>query len=134
MKYNVLRERPAIQDCRALIDEEQKAEQLNQLSDEIEKLIDRVADDVREQRGAGDERRASGFVIYLLRNTENAPFQTLLLKKSGIATNDIIETQGFSALRDYCERLSLQARVEDAVRPSREYLNPCLGIIVDGWP
>ncbi len=117
-----------------MIDEEQKAEQLNQLSDEIEKLIDRVADDVREQRGAGDERRASGFVIYLLRNTENAPFQTLLLKKSGIATNDIIETQGFSALRDYCERISLQARVEDAVRPSREYLNPCLGIIVDGWP
>ncbi|MEO9903375.1 hypothetical protein [Nisaea sp.] len=117
-----------------MIDEVQKAEQLNQLSDEIEKLIDRVADDVREQRGAEEERRASGFVIYLLRNTEKAPFQTLLLKKAGIATNDITKTHGFTALKDYCERLSLQARVEDAVRPSRDYLNPCLGIIVDGWP
>ncbi|WP_193170101.1 hypothetical protein [Nisaea nitritireducens] len=117
-----------------MIDEVQKAEQLTQLSNEIEKLIDRVADDVREQRGAEEERRASGFVIYLLRNTENAPFQTLLLKKVGIATNDIAQTPGFSALRDYCEGLSLQARVEDAIRPSREYINPCLGIIVDGWP
>ncbi|WP_323796152.1 hypothetical protein [Nisaea sp.] len=117
-----------------MIDEEQKAEQLTQLSNEIEKLIDRVADDVREQRGAEEERRASGFVIYLLRNTENAPFQTLLLKKVGIATNDIAQTPGFTALKDYCERLSLQARVEDAIRPSREFINPCLGIIVDGWP
>tara|TARA_E500000318_G_scaffold53612_1_gene49901 strand:- start:4704 stop:5057 length:354 start_codon:yes stop_codon:yes gene_type:complete len=117
-----------------LIDEVQKAEQLNQLSNEIEKLIDRVADDVREQRGEEEERRTSGFVIYLLRNTESAPFQTLLLKKAGIVTSDIIATQGFVALKDYCERLNLQARVEDAVRPSREFINPCLGIIVDGWP
>ena len=117
-----------------MIDQAQKAEQLAQLSNEIEKLIDRVADDVREQRGAEEERRASGFVIYLLRNTENAPFQTLLLKKAGIATNDITQTRGFLALKDYCARLSLQARVEDAVRPSREFINPCLGIIVDGWP
>lgn len=117
-----------------MIDEVQKAEQLSQLSIEIERLIDRVADDVREQRGEEDERRASGFVIYLLRNADNTPFQTLLLKKAGIATNDITQTQGFTALKDYCERLNLQARVEDAIRPSREYINPCLGIIVDGWP
>tara|TARA_R110002012_G_scaffold21627_9_gene75317 strand:+ start:2578 stop:2931 length:354 start_codon:yes stop_codon:yes gene_type:complete len=117
-----------------LIDEAQKAEQLAQLSAEIEKLIDRVADDVREQRGEKEEQRASGFVIYLLRNADKTPIQTLLLKKVGIATNEISQTDGFSALKDFCERLSLQARVEDAVRPSREYLNPCLGIIVDGWP
>lgn len=118
----------------ALTDEAQKTEQLDKLSNEIEKLIARVADDVREQRGAEEERRASGFVIYLLRNPDNTPIQTLLLKKAGIATNDIVQTRGFTALKNHCERLSLQARVEDAVRPSREYVNPCLGIIVDGWP
>jgi len=133
-KCNALFFRLAIRDCLALIDEVKKAEHLSQLSNEIEKLIDRVADDVREQRGTEDERRASGFVIYLLRNTENAPFQTLLLKKTGIATEDIIQTQGFSALKDHCERLSLKARIEDAIRPSRDYINPCLGVIVDGWP
>ncbi|WP_339850511.1 hypothetical protein [uncultured Nisaea sp.] len=117
-----------------MTDEAQKTEQLDKLSNEIEKLIARVADDVREQRGAGEERRASGFVIYLLRNPDNTPIQTLLLKKAGIATNDIVQTRGFTALKNHCERLSLQARVEDAVRPSREYVNPCLGIIVDGWP
>ena len=117
-----------------LIDEVQKTEQLNQLSNEIEKLIDRVADDVREQRGEEEERRASGFVIYLLRNPDNTPIQTLSLKKAGIATSDVAQTRGFTALKDHCERLSLQVRVEDAVRPSREYINPCLGVIVDGWP
>ncbi|MEQ8332700.1 hypothetical protein [Nisaea sp.] len=117
-----------------LIDEAQKTEQLAQLSAEIEKLIDRVADDVREQRSEKEEQLASGFVIYLLRNADNTPIQTLPLRQIGIATNDISQTDGFSALKDFCERLSLQARVEDAVRPSREYLNPCLGIIVDGWP
>ncbi|WP_420404417.1 hypothetical protein [Nisaea sp.] len=113
--------------------EEQKAEKLAHLSDEIERLIDRVATDVREQRGNHQEQRASSFVIYLLRNSDQSPVASIHLKESGIVPDDIAGTNGFSALKDYCERLSLQARVEDTIRPSREVADPCLGIIVDGW-
>lgn len=114
--------------------EEQKAEQLAHLSNEIERLIDRVATDVREQRGEHHEQRASGFVIYLLRNSDKSPVASLDLREAGIVRDDITQTNGFSALKDYCERLSLQARLEDTIRPSREIINPCVGIIVDGWP
>ncbi|MBO6559623.1 MAG: hypothetical protein JJ959_03765 [Nisaea sp.] len=113
--------------------EEQKAEQLAYLSEEIERLIDRVATDVREQRGEHEEQRASSFVIYLLRNSDKSPMVSLRLRESGIAPDDISGTDGFSALKHYCERLSLHARVEDTIRPSREIADPCLGIIVDGW-
>lgn len=113
--------------------QDQKSEQLAYLSDEIERLIDRVATDVREQRGDHQEQRASSFVIYLLRNSDKSPVASIHLRESGIIPDDITGTDGFSALKDYCERLSLQARVEDTIRPSREIANPCLGIIVDGW-
>ncbi|UUX50746.1 hypothetical protein NUH88_03380 [Nisaea acidiphila] len=114
--------------------EEQKAEQLAHLSGEIERLIDRVATDVREQRGDGYRQRASGFVIYLLHNSDKSPVESVCLREAGIAPDDITQTNGFSALKNYCERLSLHARVEDTIRPSRGIANPCLGIIVDGWP
>lgn len=121
-------------DCPVFMNEDQKTERLAHLSSEIERLIDRVATDVRNQRGEHHEKRANGFVIYLLRNSDETPMESLSLREIGIDPEDITETDGFSALKDYCERLSLQARVEDTIRPSREIANPCLGIIVDGWP
>jgi len=113
--------------------DEQRAEQLAYLSDEIERIIDRVATDVREQRGDHQERKASSFVIYLLRNSDKSPMASIHLRECGIAPDDITRTHGFSVLKNYCDRLNLKARVEDTIRPSREIAGPCLGIIVDGW-
>lgn len=116
------------------MDEDKKAEQLAHLSKEIERLIERVAEDVRDQRDDLENPPHSGFVLYLLQEADRSPVETEALKELGIESADIAGTDGFTALSDFCESLQLQARVENAVRSTQSRSAPCVGIVVDGWP
>lgn len=106
---------------------------LSTISDQLEKLIVRVADDVARYADAKVGPSGGGFVIYYLTDDSGEPLKTTNAGDQGISLADIEKTGGFEHLRSYCEELSLSLRIDehyyaDEPRPTKIYR-----VVVDGW-
>ena len=106
---------------------------LSTISDQLERLMTRVADDVARYADAKVGPSGGGFVIYYLTDESGEPLKTTNAGDQGITLDDIQRTGGFERLRSYCEELSLSLRIDehyyaDDPRPTKIYR-----VVVDGW-
>lgn len=106
---------------------------LSTISDQLERLMTRVADDVARYADANVGPTGGGFVIYYLTDDSGEPLKTTNAGDQGITLSDIQQTSGFERLRSYCEELSLSLRIDehyyaDEPRPTKIYR-----VVVDGW-
>ena len=103
------------------------------ISEQLERLMVRVADDVARYADAKVGPAGGGFVIYYLTDESGEPLKTTNAGDHGISLEDIQRTRGFDRLRGYCEELSLSVRIDehyyaDEPRPTKIYR-----VVVDGW-
>ena len=112
---------------------EARGRMLATISDQLERLMTRVADDVARYADAKVGPTGGGFVIYYLTDDSGEPLKTTNAGDQGITLNDIQNTDGFGRLQNYCEELSLSLRIDehyyaDEPRPAKIYR-----VVVDGW-
>ena len=103
------------------------------ISDQLERLAMRVADDVARYADAKAGSAGAGFVIYYLTDNSGEPLKTTNAGDFGISLDDIQRTGGYAHLSSYCEELSLSLRIDenyyaDEPRPTKIYR-----VVVDGW-
>ena len=106
---------------------------LSTISDQLERLMTRVADDVARYADAKIGPTGGGFVIYYLTDDSGEPLKTSNAGDQGITLADIQRTAGYIRLRTYCEELALSLRIDehfyaDEPRPTKIYR-----VVVDGW-
>ena len=106
---------------------------LSTISEQLERLMMRVADDVARYADAKVGPAGGGFVIYYLTDESGEPLKTTNAGDQGISLEDIQRSHGYERLRSYCEELSLSLRIDehyyaDEPRPTKIYR-----VVVDGW-
>lgn len=106
---------------------------LSTISDQLERLVTRVADDVARYADAKVGPTGGGFVIYYLTDDSGEPLKTTNAAESGISLDDIQRTAGFAGLRRYCEELSLSLRIDEHFYADDPQPTKIYRVIVDGW-
>jgi len=100
------------------------------ISSQLRGLTDRMPDDI--DRYANDPE-AGGFVIYYLTDPAGEPLKNTALQKIGLAVSDIEQTEGFGVLRDACETLSVNLRIEEHFYSEDPVITTIYRVVVDGW-
>jgi hypothetical protein len=117
----------------APIDKRAPGRTLATISDQLERLVTRVADDVARYADAKVGPTGGGFVIYYLTDDSGEPLKTTNAAESGISLDDIQRTAGFARLRRYCEELSLSLRIDEHFYADEPQPTKIYRVVVDGW-
>src|SRR3546814_16011122 len=86
---------------------------LSTISDQLERLMTRVADDVARYAGAKVGPTGGGFVIYYLTDDSGEPLKTSNAGDHGISLADIESTAGYRHLQTYCADFPLSLRLDE---------------------
>ena len=103
------------------------------ISEQLERLMVRVADDVARYADAKVGPAGGGFVIYYLTDESGEPLKTTNAGDHGISLEDIQSTRGFDRLRGYCEELSLSVRIDEHYYADEPLPTKIYRVVVDGW-
>ena len=103
------------------------------ISEQLERFMVRVADDVARYADAKVGPAGGGFVIYYLTDESGEPLKTTNAGDHGISLEDIQSTRGFDRLRGYCEELSLSVRIDEHYYADEPLPTKIYRVVVDGW-
>ena len=106
---------------------------LSTISDQLERLVMRVADDVARYADAKVGTSGAGFVIYYLTDDSGEPLKTTSAGDQGISLEDIQRTAGYAHLARYCEELSLSLRIDEHYYADEPRPTKIFRVVVDGW-
>lgn len=103
------------------------------VSQQFFKLLSQISKDISRNRDDDISREVIGFVGYHLTDQAGEPLKDLKITEAGLSINDLKNTDGFIRLKNYCDGLRYNLRLDAHFYADEPENVRILRVVVDGW-